>query len=127
VEAIMATAAAKIEPADAPTALEKFETEAKRAEREYARLAQEARASAAKLMRAAGTPQHRRTVDAWVKAQKKADPKIELVSVIVPKDFQHRHDDGELIDVSAGAHAVPRALAAHWWFRANGVKPADAP
>jgi len=111
---------------DEPSALEAFDAERRRAEREYEALAQQARVAAARLMRAAGTTVNRRDIDAWTEAQKNADAKIALTNVIVPTAFKFRHDDGELIDVPAGAHAVPTALASHWWFAANGVKRADA-
>ncbi|MGA8612691.1 MAG: hypothetical protein WB760_13545 [Xanthobacteraceae bacterium] len=111
---------------DEPSTLEAFEMNRRQADRELAKLQQDARVAAARLMQAAGSPINRRDIDAWTKAQKKDDANIVLTTVIVPKAFKFRHDDGELIDVPAGTHAVPTEVASHWWFAANGVKPSDA-
>lgn len=90
-----------------------------RADAEYAQLQAEARMANEKILSTVGTNKRPTTITEYA-AQEKARG-AELVPVMIPKAFQLRLDDHTLIDVQAGMRRVPRALANHWWFAANGV------
>lgn len=90
------------------------------AEAEYQDLVRQAAENNARLTQAIGTPSVRpTTVSEYSKQQAEKD--ADMVDVWIPKPFLHRLDDHTLLEVSPGRRSVPKALADHWWFTANGV------
>ena len=91
-----------------------------KAQAEYAAMQSQAALKNAELLRLVGTPSRRPTtvVEYAAQQQKNGEP---LVTCIIPKGFTHRLDDHHVIDVLAGVRKIPKKLADHWWFRANGV------
>lgn len=49
----------------------------------------------------------------------------ESVTAIVPKAYVLTRDNGEPISYPPGIVEMPRADAAHWWSKAQGVKEYD--
>lgn len=43
------------------------------------------------------------------------------VDVYVPKEFKFTLDDHRIIDVHVGVQPMPRAMAEHWFVKAQGV------
>lgn len=97
-----------------------------KADAEYQALVNQQQLKNAELLRHVGQPARRPTniVEYAAQAQRPSEryPRGEkLVNVFVPKGFQHRLDDHQLIQVLPGARKVPESMVDHWWFRANGV------
>jgi hypothetical protein len=57
------------------------------------------------------------------------DPEGEKVTVIIPKAFRLKRDDGTETEFKPGVQEILEVDASHWWATANGVKvyqPDDA-
>ena len=92
---------------------------ARKAAAEYEAMVNQAALKNAELLKLVGQPAKRPTNIVEFAAAARARGEA-LVSAYVPKSFMHRLDDHQMIQVDAGPRKIPRSLADHWWFRANG-------
>lgn len=81
--------------------------------------------AAAKASELAGYTATAATAAAVAERERKA--KLDLVTVVVPKQFKLTLDNHEVIAYRDGTYEMPRSHANHWYAKASGVTIYEAP